>query len=183
AFRGLVGRRVAFGRRSKGAWQRIGIKKNRGGRKMRGQELGKVVVAPKNAAEFAGWGVEQAKKAYNVTLDYSVGSLKHIDDILEQFFAEHVTVDDVYLSLFCFGCYVGEVIVRNNRSARWISLGDNEYESELDTGMVVKLASGTIVNPIGKAAKRTLSGEIDQSQYFYKACVEDDPGGRKQRKN
>jgi len=149
---------------------------------MRGQKLGKVVVAPKNAAEFAGWGVEQAKKAYNVTLDYSVGSLKDIDDILEQFFAEHVTVGDVYLSLFCFGCYVGEVIVRNNQGARWIGLAENETESELDSGMVVRLASGTIVNPIGKAEKRMLNGDIDQLQYFYKALVEDDPGLRKPKK-
>jgi hypothetical protein len=149
---------------------------------MRGQELGDLVVAPENAAQFAASAVKNVKKLDNVTLDYSVGSLKHIDDILERFHAEHVTVDDVYVSLFCFGCYVGEVIVRNNRGACWISLPEDSYESELDTGMVVRLASGTIVNPIGKAEKRMLSGEIDQLQYFYKALVEDDPGRRKRPK-
>jgi hypothetical protein len=48
--------------------------------------------------------------------------------------------------------------------------------------MVVRLASGTIVNPIGKVEKRMLSGEIDQLQYFYNACVEDDPGLPKKKK-
>jgi hypothetical protein len=150
---------------------------------VRGQKLGDVLVAPKNAAQFAEWCVEQTKKAYDVELDYSVASLRHIDEILEHFHAEDVTIDDVYVSLFCFGCYVGEVIVRNNRGACWISLADDEYESELDTGMVVRLASGTVVNPIGKAEKRLLNGEIDQLQYFYRALVENDPASRKLKRH
>jgi hypothetical protein len=79
-------------------------------------------------------------------------------------------------SLFCFGCYVGEVIVRNNRGACWTGLAEDETESELDTGMVVRLASGTILNPIGKAEKRLLNGEIDSLAYFYRALVDGDPG-------
>ena len=152
------------------------------GQKLQHQKLGEVVVAPKNAALFAAYAVENVKKIQNIALDYSVGSLRHIDDILEQYHAEGVTVDDVWLSLFIFGCYVGEVIVRNNRGARWIGLPDDRYESELDTGMVVRLASGTIVNPIGKAEKRMLNGEIDQLQYFYTALVENDPALPKPKK-
>jgi len=48
--------------------------------------------------------------------------------------------------------------------------------------MVVQLASGTIVNPIGKAEKRLLNGEIDQLQYFYKAWVKNDPAWRKRKR-
>jgi hypothetical protein len=148
---------------------------------MRGQKLGEVVVAPENAAHFATWTVDKVKKLDDVTLDYSVGSLRRIDEILGRFHAEHVTVADVSVTLFCFGCYVGEVITRNSRGARWIGLAENETESELDTGMVVKLASGTIVNPIAKVEKRMLNGEIDQLQYFYKVLVEGDPGLRKRK--
>ena len=143
---------------------------------MRGTKIGKVLVAPKNAGQFAAYALKLAKNLSKVTLDYSVGSLRHIDDILEGYYQEHLTVDDVWLSLFCLGCYVGEVIVRNNRGARWISLPEDRYESELDTGMVVRLATGTIVNPIGKAEKHMLNGDIDSVEYLYKAFVEDDPG-------
>jgi hypothetical protein len=145
---------------------------------MRGQKLGKFVVVPENAAQFAANMVDRVKKLDDVTLDYSVGSLRHIDDILERFHNEGVTVEDVALTLFGFGCYVGEVIVRNNRGARWIGLSENETESDLDSGMIVNLASGTIVNPIGKVEKRMLNGEIDQLQYFYKVFVEEDPALR-----
>ena len=149
---------------------------------MRGTKLGDVLVAPKNAHRFGEYALQLAKRLANVKLDYSVRSLRHIDDILEGYYQEHLTVDDLWLSLFCFGCYVGEVIVRNNRGARWISLPKDRYESELDTGMVVRLATGTTVNPIGKAEKRMLNGDIDQLQYFYKALVEDDPGLPKKKK-
>jgi len=54
---------------------------------MRGQKLGKVVVAPENADQFAEWSVEHVKKQFDVTLDYSVASLRNIDEILEGFHA------------------------------------------------------------------------------------------------
>jgi hypothetical protein len=152
------------------------------GQKLHHQKLGEVVVAPKNAALFAADAVESVKKFHHIALDYSVGSLRHIDKILQEYHAEGVTVDGLWLTLFFYGCYAGEVIVRNNRGARWISLPDDSYESELDTGMVVQLASGTVVNPIGKAEKRLLNGEIDSLESFYEAFVEDDPGLPKPKK-
>jgi hypothetical protein len=78
-------------------------------------------------------------------------------------------VDGIFSSI----CFLGG---RNNRDARWTSLAENETESDLETGMVVRLASKTIVNPIGKTVKGMLNGEIDSLQHFYKSLVEDDPG-------
>ena len=135
------------------------------------------IVAPKDAARFAAWTVDKGiKRLKDVELDYSVDSLKHFDEILEGFRAERVTVEDVELTIFCFGCYVGEVIVRNNRGARWTGLAENESESDLDTGMVVRLASGSIVNPIGQTVKRLLDGESDSLPQFYKSVIKGDLG-------
>jgi hypothetical protein len=136
------------------------------------------VVAPENAARFAASTVKNVEKLNNLELDYSVDSLKHIDEILEGFRAERVTVEDIELTIFCFGCYVGEVIVRNNRGARWTGLAENESESEsdLDTGMVVRLASGSILNPIGQTVKRLLNSESDSLPHFYKSVIKGDLG-------
>jgi hypothetical protein len=139
------------------------------------QQLFEDEIVPKNAARFAAQIVETVKEMDNIDLDYSVASLKHIDMILERFHREKgVTPRRIAVTLFNFGCYVGEVIVRNNRGARWISLPDDETESSLNSGLVVKLVSGVIANPIGKAEKRLLNGELDSIEFFYRGIVETD---------
>ena len=73
--------------------------------------------------------------------------------------------------MFAFGCYVGEVIVRNNSGARRASLPDDQLESSLNSGLVVRLPRGTQVSPIGKAEKRLVNGEGDSLDAFYKFVV------------
>jgi len=138
---------------------------------MRGEKVGELVVAPENAAGFAEWAVNLVNDLEGIALDYSIDSLEQIDGILERFHQERVTVEQVWVTLLSFGCYVGEVIVRNNPGARWESLGEDEYESELDTGLVVRLSSDMVLNPIGKTEKRILNGDIDSLPYFYEALV------------
>jgi hypothetical protein len=119
--------------------------------------------------------VDKVRKIAQIELDYSVGSLEHVDVILGQFHADQVSVNDVAITLFCFGCYVGEVIVRNNPGARWTTVAPGTTESSLNSGLLVQLPSGTILNPIGKVEKRLSNGEGDSVPYFYAALVQNDP--------
>jgi hypothetical protein len=141
------------------------------------QQLVEHEIVPNNAARFAEEIVEMAKELDGIDLDYSVDSLKHVDVILEGFRGDKsVTPKSIAATLFKFGCYVGEVIVRNNPGAHWICLPEDETESSLNSGLAVELVSETIVNPIGKAEKRLLNGEIDSLEFFYKSVMDIDEG-------
>ena len=133
-------------------------------------------VVPENAASFAASTVDKVRRIAQIELDYSVASLEHIDAILGQFHSDQVTVNDVAITLFCFGCYVGEVIVRSIPGAHWTTVAPGTTESSLNSGLLVRLPSGTILNPIGKVEKRLLNGEIDSIPYFYYAFAQNDPG-------
>lgn len=64
-----------------------------------------------HAAELAQWAVDAARSVSGVELDYSPGSLSLVDGILEEF--REPGSDAVAETIFVFGCYVGEVLVRN----------------------------------------------------------------------
>ena len=142
---------------------------------MRIQSELKEPVVPENAASFAASTVDKVRGIAQIELDYSVGSLQHVDALLGQFHSDQVSVNDVAITLFCFGCYVGEVIVRNNPGARWSSVAPGTTESSLNSGLLVQLPSGTVLNPIGKVEKRLLNGEVDSVPYFYYVFVQNDP--------
>ena len=72
-------------------------------------------------------------------------------------------------TLFQFGAYIGEVVVRN-ASGRWVLRSADASVS--DEWPVVELPSLRIVNPIGKAFKRVRNGSGDAIPYFYSALVE-----------
>src|SRR4051812_45149116 len=73
------------------------------------------ISAPRFADDVAAW----ARQRFDVELDYSVESLVTVDGLLARMRAEHVTLDDrVGETLWCLGCYVGEVFVRN-ADAEW----------------------------------------------------------------
>jgi len=71
---------------------------------------------------LASEAVDGAKLNNNVSLDYSVGSLKVVDEILEQAHEAYVK-DPTSVSVpslsSTYGAYVGEVIRRNEQRARW----------------------------------------------------------------
>jgi hypothetical protein len=136
------------------------------------QQLVPYKIIPRNAARFAERIVESIKEVDDITLDFSVPSLKKVDKILDDYSTyDGVTPMTIAVTLFEFGCYVGEVIVRNNPGSRWIALPDDETESSLNSGLIVRMPKGTEVNPIGKAEKRLVNGEGDSIVHFYKEIV------------
>ena len=88
-----------------------------------------------------------------------------MDDIIESFRADRQSIQDVKETLFGFGCYVGEVLVRAAGGA-WRE-NDEEHRKFMNAPFLVQLPSGTICNPIGKAFKRFNSGEEDDLPYFF----------------
>jgi hypothetical protein len=142
------------------------------------QDLVPFEIAPKNAARFAARIVETLWEVEKVKLNYSVASIKTVDQVLDDY-SQHkeVTPRRIAVTLFELGCYVGEVIVRHNPGARWTTLGDEETESSLNSGLVVELATGTVVNPIGKVEKRLVNGDGDDLPHFYQMVrtIDDEP--------
>ena len=69
--------------------------------------------SPENAADHARLAVEVAREEYEDVLDFSPGSLEDVDLHIESLREEGMGGEDVAEVLFVFGCYLGEVMVRN----------------------------------------------------------------------
>jgi hypothetical protein len=122
---------------------------------------------PENAEKFANQYKNAVKENENIDLDYSVDSLKFVDNFLQRFRNEGLSVNDFAETIFVAGCYAGQVMIINNQG-QWIK----ELEVNLPEGVkmmpiVVKLPNGKICDPIGKAFKRFYNGEVDSIPYFY----------------
>jgi len=132
------------------------------------QELVPFEINPANAPRFAARIVETMREVERIKLDYSVASIKKVDKILDDYGGtKGVTPRKIAVTLFELGCYVGQVIIRHNRGAKWVLLPDDETESSLNSGLVVELVTGTIINPIGKVEKRLVNGDGDYLPHFY----------------
>ena len=122
--------------------------------------------APKHAALV----VDSALEISNVRLDYSVSSLAAVDLILEEWHREKVPCEQVAATLFAFGCYVGEVFVRN-AGARWVTAAGTAMQDFAGFFIVLDLGTKGLVNPVGKVFKRLENGDEDNLVYFYRVFV------------
>lgn len=120
---------------------------------------------PEVASEIAAYAVKLVREIEGVVLDYSPKSLAHIDKTVLSFRDSGKTVRDVNGTLVVFGCYVGEVLVRN-LGARWEMPGSQERKLGFDI-VGIRTPSGVFWNPIGKVFKLLLNGEEDSVQYLY----------------
>ncbi|HYV93881.1 MAG TPA: hypothetical protein VE978_19040 [Chitinophagales bacterium] len=124
-------------------------------------------VTPENGERFAMLFQEAVQKNDNTELNYSVDTLDFVDNFLQRFKDEGLTVNDFAETIFVAGCYVGQVMINNN-NGQWIQ----QEDAGLPTGitmmpLVVKLGEGRVADPITKAFKRFHNGEIDSVRYFY----------------
>ncbi len=122
---------------------------------------------PKNAPKFASDIIAAAAGISGVELDYSVASLKDVDDIIEGMRQDGCTSEQVAETLFGFGCYVGEVFVRQ-ASGKWRDAADTSMADLAGFPLVVELDEESFCNPIGKVFKRLDNGEEDSLPYFFK---------------
>jgi hypothetical protein len=127
---------------------------------------------PEFASKHADVAVAAVKQIDKVVLDYSPESLAVIDRIIQGFLRDGCKESDVRETIFCFGCYAGEVVVRSNQG-RWceakVVLPENLLK--LFPFMVVQLPNGQVLNPIAKAFKQLANGAEDSLVYFYQALT------------
>jgi hypothetical protein len=128
---------------------------------------------PENAAAHAQLAVDAARNVDHVELDYSPQSLAEVDRILGKFHAEKLRADQMGETVFSFGCYVGEVLVRH-LGGSW-QMPERGFLARLGLGdsnmMVVQMPNGIVWNPIGKAFKLFENGKEDSVSYFYDVAV------------
>src|SRR5690242_1834728 len=86
--------------------------------------------------------IAAARQFNQVDLDHSVASLDLVDGIVESFRKEGAGSDDVAETLWQFGCYVGEVFVRN-AGARWITTPDR-YRDLFGLPIILECADGRL---------------------------------------
>jgi hypothetical protein len=116
-------------------------------------------VTPENAPAFAQDAVASAARITGVALDYSVASLEAVDRIIEDIRASGGNIDTYAETMFCFGCYVGEVFVRRARG-RWIATPEDQLKV-FGMRLIVELPPrGQLCNPIAKAFKRLHNGKV-----------------------
>ncbi len=126
---------------------------------------------PENAGRLAQLVMPAAKQISGVDLDYSPNSLHVVDQIVDGFHRDGVTLDRIGSTLFCFGCYVGQVFVRNN-GGRWRATDEAGCTAMTDLPLVVQLGPDNFCNPIGKVFKRLENGEEDNLPYFYQVFTQ-----------
>ncbi|HTM56702.1 MAG TPA: hypothetical protein VL175_21900 [Pirellulales bacterium] len=119
-----------------------------------------------NAPKFAADIVGSAAEISGVHLDYSVASLKLVDDIIEGLRQDGCTAEQISATLFAFGCYVGEVFVRH-ADAHWRSAAETPMAELSGFPLVIELGKSSHCNPIGKVFKRLENGEADSLPYFF----------------
>lgn len=125
---------------------------------------------PANAPLFADDIVDVARRVSGVDLDYSIASLDHVDALIAGFRSQGVTEERFAETLFGFGCYVGEVMVRCAEGSWTTSVG-TALEAYASFPLLVSLPPDNLSNPIGKVFKAFRSGESDSVAEFYRVMT------------
>lgn len=120
----------------------------------------------------AEWTVN-AFKALDKNLDYSVKSVEHIENLLEEQFKNGQSINDGLFSnglggkAFSIASYIGEVIIKNVKNADW-EFDPKDPNNEMN--MMVSTKSGSKIWPMQKLGKRIQNGN-DDNIYHYTAIV------------
>jgi len=109
--------------------------------------------------------VDLFRDRINKVMDYSPESLKTIDDSFMEMREDGVTAKNSPVLLYSFGCYVGEVMVRN-LNGRWVR-PSRKYASKGIANEAILLPNGIVWNPIGKVEKLLANGIEDSVVHMY----------------
>lgn len=82
---------------------------------------------PEYAKDLADVCVEAAGRISGLSLDYSTESLSVVKKQLDVFAQQGLHVDQIASTPFCFGCYVGELLVRN-LGGKWLRTDASKIE-------------------------------------------------------
>jgi len=109
--------------------------------------------------DLADFAIDLCKNVWGSDLDYSLDSLKSVDDAIEQICSYDTDKKQVIKPLIALGCYVGEVIIRNFKG---------EWADEIDTnGLPVGLKVGNVtLQPIRKVFRKYKEGEEHNIHHY-----------------
>jgi hypothetical protein len=127
-----------------------------------------------NAREHAALAVRAAREEFEAELDYSPGSLERLDEEVDSLREQGLTGEETAETLFVFGCYLGEVIVRHLRG-RWMATSQTPLARLSPWPMVVVLPGGSSWDAIGKVFKRLELGDSEYLPAFF-AAAQSAPG-------
>jgi hypothetical protein len=128
---------------------------------------------PENGEKFSNKFREAVKDNEKTELDYSVDNVKFVDNFLQKFRNEGLTVNDFAETIFVAGSYVGQIMVEQN-GGLWIKREDaNLPEGVSMMPIIIRLPNGTVTDPIGKAFKRFYNGDVDSLAHFYQVFTAD----------
>src|SRR5437773_1567025 len=102
-----------------------------------------------NASLFARDIVVAARELDSVELDYSLGSLSFVDEILQSFRQQGLDPSQVGATVVGFGCYLGEVIGRSINGC-WVDFTPEEREV-FGHAFGIRSPSAKLWNPLGRA--------------------------------
>lgn len=126
---------------------------------------------PANAAALANVAAQAAQAVAGIELDFSPASLQQLDDILAKF--RGPGSDAMAETIFVFGCYIGEVMVRHAGYV-WVET-PADLVQHLGKLTVYHSGKESHANPINKAFKRVDYGDPDNLPYFYHVFTTDNP--------
>ncbi len=125
--------------------------------------------SPANAAEIAGMTPPVVQQNYGVALDYSPGSLKELDAIVDDLRRDQ-RFEALQTLLFSMGCYVGEVLVRH-AGGRWRRTEELGMGKVASSPIAVEMPDGRGCNPVARVYRRFQKGREDSLAAFYQALA------------
>jgi hypothetical protein len=126
--------------------------------------------SPENAGDHAAIAVRVAREEWDTRLDYSRGSLAALDQQIDTLREEGIDGEEAAETLFVFGCYLGEVLVRRLGGA-WVPTARSALRGVSPWPMVVALPDGSSWDAIGKAYKRLELGDAEFLPAFFDAAA------------
>jgi hypothetical protein len=132
-----------------------------------------IALTPETARDAAADAVQSARDSLGVELDYSPDSLAAVDRILHGVHLAGRKSRDLPGAVLIFGCYVGEVLIRDLGGA-WLRPEEAGFQGATGHPIVLALPDATdgthlVCNPLGKVGKRIDNGPEDSLPSFYQA--------------
>jgi hypothetical protein len=125
---------------------------------------------PEHARDLADVCVAAATNVSGISLDYTPASLALVEKQLDKFAADGCSEDAIASTLFCFGCYLGEVLIRK-LGGRWVRTEDSSMKELAAWPLVTAMDNGECWNPIGKVFKRFNEGPAEGLDYFFRIAA------------
>ena len=111
-----------------------------------------IAPGPDTVREYAEDAVRNMLHMYKIQLDYSPQSLRYVDAVLRAWKSGGASLEQITKSLYAFGSYAGEVVLRA-APGRWVEPSETKAGGSLEElpFFAVRLDEGSIWKPINLA--------------------------------